>query len=60
MTTSNGNTGTIVWIGGERGDRVMVRWGDGDDDTEWTYMRFLSSPPTEAPADAVPDDEIPF
>lgn len=60
VTTSKGNTGKIFWIGGDKGDSVGVRWGDGEDQKEWTYLRFLSAPPTEAPADAVPEDEIPF
>ena len=60
VTTSKGNTGTIFWIGGDKGDSVGVRWGDGEEEKEWTYLRFLRAPPTGAPADAVPDDEIPF
>lgn len=44
VATANGNVGTIFWIGGDKGDRVGVRWGDSDDEKEWTYTRFLSDP----------------
>ena len=46
VRTSKGNVGKLFWIGGEKGDRVGVSWGEGDDDKEWTYLRFLSAPET--------------
>ncbi len=60
VTTSNGNTGKIFWIGGEQGDRIGVSWGDGDDEKEWTYLRFCSAPKADEPPADINDDEIPF
>lgn len=66
VETANGNVGSIFWIGGEKGDRVGVSWGEGDDEKEWTYVRFLKSvgtPEPEPSMDQSPpydDREIPF
>ena len=66
VETSKGNVGTIFWIGGEKGDRVGVSWGESDDEKEWTYLRFLSEPAADNPAPTAnhsppyDDQEIPF
>tara|TARA_Y100000592_G_scaffold13087_1_gene18496 strand:+ start:1144 stop:1800 length:657 start_codon:yes stop_codon:yes gene_type:complete len=60
VTTSKGNTGKIFWIGGDNGDRIGVSWGDGEDDKEWTYLRFCSAPKADEPPADMNDDEIPF
>ena len=70
VQTSKGNVGKIFWIGGDKGDRVGVAWGEGDDEKEFTYMRFLQAvseqpkPPANGAGspDGAPeyDDEIPF
>tara|TARA_R100001463_G_scaffold3121_4_gene12833 strand:+ start:1959 stop:2627 length:669 start_codon:yes stop_codon:yes gene_type:complete len=60
VTTSKGNTGKIFWIGGENGDRIGVSWGDGEEDKEWTYLRFCSAPKADEPPADMNDDEIPF
>ena len=58
VRTSNGNVGLVFWVGtGDKADRVGVRYGDGDEDKEWTYQRFLSE---AQPADDGGDDELPF
>ncbi len=67
VQTSKGNVGDIFWIGtGEKADRVGVRWGDGDSEKEWTFLRLLkaataeeSAPPTNH-APPYDDAEIPF
>lgn len=66
VETSKGNVGDIFWIGGDKGDRVGVSWGEGDDEKEWTFLRFLkpgpaqesAPPPNHAPP--YDDAEIPF
>ena len=65
VTTSEGNTGKIFWIGGDRGDRVGVSWSDGTNgDThtkkEFTYLRCCSAPKADEPPADINDDEIPF
>jgi hypothetical protein len=66
VETSKGNVGKIFWLGGDKGDRVGVGWGEGEEDKEWTYLRFLKAPSAATPppvADTGPPDdgtEIPF
>ncbi len=66
VRTSKGNVGSIFWIGGEKGDRVGVSWGESDDEKEWSYVRFLTAvdePAEEPPTQEAPpydDSEIPF
>lgn len=60
VTTSKGNTGKIFWIGGDNGDRIGVSWGDGEDEKEFTYLRFCSAPKADEPPADMNDDEIPF
>lgn len=46
VRTLNGNVGRIFWVGeGDKADRVGVRYGDGEEDKEFTYQRFLSDAP---------------
>ena len=71
VETETGNVGTIFWIGGDKGDSVGVRWGEGEDDKQWTYLRFLKAPtnndenndskePANYNGGSVDPDEIPF
>lgn len=58
VQTAAGNVGTLFWIGGDRGDRVGVSWGEGDDEKEWTYMRFLSKPEDKTMATRMVNDGV--
>ena len=66
VETSNGNVGSIFWIGGDKGDRVGVQWGEGADEKEWPYLRFLKpasnggGPPVTAGPPPHDDSEIPY
>ena len=39
VRTAKGNVGRVFWM---KEDRVGVRWGEGDDELEWTYVRFCT------------------
>ncbi len=55
VQTAKGNVGVVFWVGtGDKADRVGVRYGDGEDDKEFTYQRFLSDAPAEGGDDGIP------